>query len=535
MLRRDEAGSASRSGGLHMSAIGAAFARGVASLGGPQVAAAIVVGGIVVGGLGGAYAGSRSSGQAVVPGGELAVYPCPNQGPALLAVKGGQKLLATGRTEDGTWLRIHYPLPGRTEAWVQSSPLTVAGAVASLPVAACAPEVAMAPPDVAPLPPLTAIQNNTPSPPPTPTPAPEPTPSPTPNAGPSLTALTVSTRKISYDTGAYCPTAVKKVTFKVKASDVSGVDGVTLFWREPGASAYARSAMTQAAGTAASGTWQVTLDTKADGITRAGKLAYYAVATDTGGATRRIPTSGSSSITVAVCANTGPTITSASSSSGSSLSWDPLGVGSCRTATNITAVVKDIDGVKSVTLFYRRPGSTAWSSKPMDNTTVKGKWYANLDTLGDKIAITSPPTDSLSWYIKAVDSKDKAAQTKTASITIKRCDTEATFDGGYPLSQTYSCTSATIAIGIYAGDRDQPEHGLKVVFHWTLTNPRTGAGPISGQMTAGAIQGSYYQGTTGAFNGKEFYAGRLTVYAVTTDKYRGTTTSPTTTSQMACR
>ena len=451
-----------------MSAVGAAVARGVASLGGPQVAAALVVGGVVVGGLGGAYAGSRPSGQSVVPAGELAVYPCPNQGPALIAVKGGQKLLATGRTEDGTWLRIHYPLPGRTEAWVQSSPLKVDGAVASLPVAGCAPEVAMAPPDVAPMPPLTAIQNNTPSPPPTPeptptpTPTPEPTPSPTPNAGPSLTSLTVSTKKISYDTGAYCPNAVKRVTFKVKAGDTSGVNAVTLYWREPGASTFVQFGDDRSAGTAASGTWQVTLDTTADGITKAGKLAFYAVATDADGATRRIPNGGSNSITVAVCANTGPTITSASSSSGSSLSWDPLGVGSCRTATNITAAVKDIDGVKSVTLFYRRPGSTAWSSKPMDNTTVTGKWYANLDTLGDKILIVSPPTDTLSWYIKAVDKKDKASQTKSQAITIKRCDAEANFDGGYPVSQTYACTTAaTISIGIYASDRDQPENGLK--------------------------------------------------------------------------
>ena len=314
-----------------MSAIGAAFARGVASLGGPQVAAVVVAGGLIAGGLGGAFVASQSPREAVVPAGELAVYPCPDQGPALMTVKGGQKLLATGRTEDGAWLRIHYPLPGRSEAWVQASPLSVAGAVDSLPVATCAAEVAAGAPDVGPGIELTAILNLSPSPAPTPTPSPTPeptpTPSPTPNAKPSLTALTVSTKKISYDTDAYCPTAVKKVTFKVKAGDAAGLAGVTLFWREPGAAKYAESAMTRSAGTAESGTWQVTLDTTANGITKAGKLAFYAVATDTDGATRRIPAKGANSITVAVCANTGPTITSASSSAGSSLYWDPLGVG----------------------------------------------------------------------------------------------------------------------------------------------------------------------------------------------------------------
>ena len=523
-----------------MSAIGAAFSRGVASLGGPQVAAVVVAGGLIVGGLGGAYVASRPPGESVVPAGELAVYPCPDQGPALMTVKGGQKLLATGRTEDGAWLRIHYPLPGRSEAWVQASPLSVAGAVDSLPVAVCAAEVAAPAPDLVPGIELTAILNLAPSPAPTPTPSPTPeptpTPSPTPNAKPSLTALTVSTKKISYDTDAYCPTAVKKVTFKVKAKDASGLERVTLFWREPGAAKYAQSAMSLAAGTATSGTWQVTLDTNADGITKAGKLAFYAVATDKAGATKRIPANGANSITVAVCANTGPTITSVSSSAGSSLSWDPLGVGSCRTATNITAAVKDIDGVKSVALFYRRPGSTAWSSKPMDDTTVAGKWYANLDTLGDKIAITSPPTDTLSWYIKAVDKKDKASQTKAAAITIRRCDSEAAFEVVRPAGTSYPCTpSATIAIETWTQDRDQPEHGLTVVFYWTLSNPRTGAGPISGKMTANVTKGNYYRGTTGSFDGSVFYSGRLTVYAVTTDKYRGTTKSdPPTTSTTSC-
>ena len=520
-----------------MSAIGAALSRGVTSLGGPQVAAVVVAAGLVAGGLGGASIGSGAfSGQPATTSGELAVYPCPDQGPALLTVKGGQKMLATGRTEDGAWLRIHFPLPGRTEAWVQASPLFVAGAVDSLPVATCQAEVAAGSPDVQPGATLTAILNLAPTPAPTPepTPTPVPTATPVPNKKPSLSSLTVSTAKISYDLGSYCPTAVKKVTFKVKAGDDEGVTGVTLFWRKPGATTYAKAAMSRSAGTGKSGTWQVTLDTTADGITKAGKLAFYAVVTDTAGATRKLPASGASTITVAVCANTGPAITSAKSSSGSSLYWDPRSVGNCQTATNITAVVKDADGVDSVTLFFRRPGSTTWSSKPMDLTRT-GNWSANLDTLGDKITIVSPPTDTLSWYIKAVDGKGKASQTKTASITIRRCDSEANFEVVRPTGTTYPCTtSATIAIETWAGDPDQPEYGLKVVFYWTLSNPRTGDGPISGKMTANVAKGTYYRGTTAAFDGGTFYAGALTVYAVTTDKYNGTTKSSTGTYSMSC-
>lgn len=513
-----------------MSAGGGLLSQVVGSLGGAPTAAALVAGGIVVGALGGgAVSGGVFSGGSSATGtGELAVYPCPDVGPALFTVPGGQAFLVTGKTGDGAWLRIHNPLPGRTEAWVETDPLTLEGALADLPVAECAPEIEAAAAAVSPNPSLTALQMNSPSPSPTPSPA------PTENPRPSLKTLTASTGKISYDTASYCSKAVKAVTFKVKASDASGVAGVTLFWRKPGAETYAQAVMSRTAGTAESGTWQATLDTTKDGITEAGKLAFYAVAADGDGATRRLPGKGAETITVAVCANTGPTIKSASSSSGSSLSWDPLGVGRCRTATSITAAVSDVDGIESVSLFYRRPGSTTWSSKPM--TKAGGKWSANLDTLGDKITIPDPPTGNLRWYIKAVDKKGVASQTKATSITVRRCDSEAAFDNVFPTGSTYTCTAAaTISVETYANDADQPADGLNVVFHWTLVNPRTGAGPISGKMTANTTRGNYYRGTTGSFNGQTYYSGRLTVYAVTTDRYGGTTKSATETYLMSCR
>ena len=108
----------------------------------------------------------------------------------------------------------------------------------------------------------------------------------------------------------------------------------------------------------------------------------------------------------------------------------------------------------------------------------------------------------------------------------------------FPTSQTYACSSTTIGIGTYANDADQPGGGLKVVFHWTLSNPRVPAtravsGVVNGRPVA---RGSNrYEGTTASFNGKTFYAGLLTVYAVTTDKYGGTTTSSTGKFSMSCQ
>ncbi|MHB8959454.1 MAG: hypothetical protein ACYDAN_07495 [Candidatus Limnocylindrales bacterium] len=406
-----------------MSAAGAWLVRALASLGGPQTAVAVLVAGVVAGGLGG-YAITNSQRAGSTTANSVAVYPCPNQGPALLTIAGGQQLLVTGRLADSSWLRIHLPEPGRTEGWVQAGPLTVSGTVDSLPIVSCAAEAGAPPPAIVPVQPLTAILNATPSPAPTPTPSPTPSPSPTQNAHPSLTALTASTTKISYDQGSYCPTAVKKVTFSVKASDASGIASVALNWRAPGATRFTPAMMTRTAGTATSGTWQVTLDTTANGLTTAGNLNYFAFATDTAGATTQLPSPGSKIITVAICANTGPSITSVSSSSGSSLYWvPPGGTGSCQTTTYITAAVKDVDGLKAVTLYFRRPGSTTWSSKPLSQTG--NKWSASLDTLRDKISIPNSPTGTLSWYIKAVDAKGLASQTKSSSITIRRCDSPA--------------------------------------------------------------------------------------------------------------
>ena len=457
-----------------MSALGALLSRGIVAIGGPQTAVVVVVGGLVVGGIGGgAVAAGALGGHAGGPAatGNVPIYPCPNQGPALVTVAGGQQLLVTGRLADGSWLRIHLPEPGRSEGWIQASPVTVSGSIDSLPVAECGAEAVIPAPAVIAALPMTAIVNATPTPVPTAAPTPSPTvaptasPTATPNATPKVASLTVSTRTISYDTGAYCPNAPKTATFTVQASDTSGIAGVVLFWRGPARSAFAQAPMTQASGTAVSGTWQVTLDTTANAITKAGSLAFYAIATDTSGATGRLP-AGSYSINVAVCLNTGPAITSVASSGGSPMYSDPFGLGCTPTTTNITAAVNDPDGVKSVTLFFRRPGSSTWSSKLMDNTIVPPRWYANLDTLGDKI-----PVGTLSWYIKAVDGKNVASQSKTASVAINLCK-----DQTPPVVSTPKPSPSTIRD---TGDPACTAHISTSTITVTAIDPETGISSVT--------------------------------------------------------
>src|SRR5690242_16086542 len=139
-----------------MSAVGAFVAKVVGSVGGPVVTGAIVVGGIAAGAVGGGLIAS-GGGQQASAGSELAVYPCPNTGPQIAVIKAGQQVLATGRNADSTWLRIHFPEPGRAEAWVEAGPLTVDGATSSLPVADCIPELAIAAPSTG------AQESNTPT------------------------------------------------------------------------------------------------------------------------------------------------------------------------------------------------------------------------------------------------------------------------------------------------------------------------------------------------------------------------------------
>ena len=65
-------------------------------------------------------------------------------GPPLLTVKSGQHVHVTGKTADGTWLRIHYGSAGRAEAWIPASAYQVLGSLDGIPVASCAPEALLA-------------------------------------------------------------------------------------------------------------------------------------------------------------------------------------------------------------------------------------------------------------------------------------------------------------------------------------------------------------------------------------------------------
>ena len=127
-----------------MSLLGTWLAKFAGAMGGAPAAGAIVVGGS-------SSASSSARAPAAALGGSPApsvalseIYPCPNMGPPLLTVKSGQHVHVTGKTADGTWLRIHYGSAGRAEAWIPASAYQVLGSLDGIPVASCAPEALLA-------------------------------------------------------------------------------------------------------------------------------------------------------------------------------------------------------------------------------------------------------------------------------------------------------------------------------------------------------------------------------------------------------
>lgn len=302
-----------------MTTVGGVVGRALASLGGPQTAVLLVVGGVIAGALGGgAMASGVFSGPSATSAGELQVYPCPDIGPALASVKSGQKVLVTGRSEDGTWLRIHLPEPGRTEGWVQTKPLTLSQSISSVPVATCAPEIAAAAASFPPGATLTAIQNNSPSPSPTPvptaTPTPSPSPSPTPTAKPTVRPTVKPTAKptapptappTKTPTPTIAPTPTPTpppmpvlklaipspqtiansasslfacrsttITFSVTATNSASITAVTLYWTNMTTTVVSHRAMI-----AVRGGWMLQLDGIKDGLAVASYYPTYAIAT----------------------------------------------------------------------------------------------------------------------------------------------------------------------------------------------------------------------------------------------------------------
>ena len=363
----------------HMSAIGASVGRAVGGLGGPATTAAIVVGRASRSGrsAAGSYAERRlpvaASRRARRASCRCTRAPTPapsrrSRGRPAGARDGPHRGRRPG---SGSTTRR----PGRTEAWVEAGPLTVDGSVASLPVAELRARSSRSRRRRAT---ARGVDDRRPGRtrrrPPTPAPTPTPRPGRRPGRprrrtrGPTVASLTASTRQISFDTARYCPNAVK-TSHVPRPRDGRGRRGrrSTLFWREPGAAAFAQAPMNRVSGTAARRHLggDARHGRERDRPGRQPRLLRDGARRR--GATRRIPATGSNAIQVKVCENDGPGRSRPStSSSGNTLFWNPLGApGNCQTATQHH---RDGQGhrrrARRRPLFYRRPGDAATSRSP---------------------------------------------------------------------------------------------------------------------------------------------------------------------------
>jgi len=286
--------------------------------------------------------------------------------------------------------------------------------------------------------------------------------------------------------------------------------------------------MTLAGGSAQSGTWTATVDTKTNGSWNAGSLAAYVLVLDASGAKTKSPTAGALAIPVTLCVDPGPTFTSGPSAGNATLYADPLNVG-CGSpiGTEIRATITAVDGVKSATLvFTDQAGATV--QRPM--TGYAGNlWSSSINANNDG---TQGP-GNVTFYVVAVDGKGMPTTSGTQSIRVVRCDTAASFDFGSVTSPVYNapaCTPNSVVIQVYASDRDNAaagdtdSHRLQVVVDWKATNLR-GTPGFSGNVRAVFQKGNVFLASVpvGADWTPGLYA--VTYTATSTDIYGGTSKS----------
>jgi hypothetical protein len=349
-----------------------------------------------------------------------------------------------------------------------------------------------------------------------------------------IAGLTASTKSLSYDQGAYCPTATQSVTFTLKASDAGGVASATLYWRKPGESTYRPLPMQMASGSAQSGTWTATVDTKTNGPWNAGNFAAYAVVLDGSGASTKSPTSGALPIPVSVCVNTGPTFTNGPTAGNSTLYADPLNAG-CGSpiGTEISAAITDVDGVASATLVYTdQAGRTV--KRPMGGVSGSNLWTSFINANDDG----TQGSGTFTWQVTATDTKGLSTTSDTQSIRVVRCDTPASFDFGSVTTPVYNaapCTPTSVTIPVFASDPDNgsgDSSRLRVVLTWQATNLRSGKA-YSGQVGTVFQKGNAFIASfpVGADWQATLYT--LTYVATSTDIFGGTSRSVTGKSQIS--
>jgi hypothetical protein len=107
---------------------------------------------------------------------------------------------------------------------------------------------------------------------------------------------------------------------------------------------------------------------------------------------------------------------------------NPLGTGTCiyAQAVQITTAAEDPDGIASIQLWVQRPGSSSYARLNHDFTEKEAIWYNSISTANDKVVTVG----TLFYRAVAIDTKGVSTTSLSGSLSVKRCDTEASISGG---------------------------------------------------------------------------------------------------------
>jgi hypothetical protein len=357
----------------------------------------------------------HSGGSGASPRG-LVLVACPGTGPVLAVIEPGQRLLVTGRSDDGTWLQVYLPGPGLTSAWAPARELQPSGDPNTLPVASC--NVAVASPTGTPI-----VAEVTPSPTPPPTPTPTPTPTATPlNSSPIIADLAASPATIYYPWGGIGPSCgpnsanPNETTITATITDPEGVASATLFYRLP-TRAYASKAMTRAGSTYAASV-NVPL-----AFNHTGDLTYYVVSKD-GSPEAKTRTSPVQTVTVKKC-NIPPSVTDMTFSSQAG-AWHAYArvqgksCGSTKLFAGILVATTDPDGLTEdmTVVFWYTPWHGTLHHVTLKYTNATGFFTGKLFPTDFPAMPNSNSRTMDSWYVTATDTAGGRTTYKLPGQTI---------------------------------------------------------------------------------------------------------------------
>jgi hypothetical protein len=138
------------------------------------------------------------------------------------------------------------------------------------------------------------------------------------------------------------------------------------------------------------------------------------------------PTTVAPTASAAATPNVGPVFSAQPAASRATIAFRPLGTGNCPTAASITAAATDSDGVAQVQLWVKKPGAASFARLSHDFVRAGTKWSNSIDAAKDGVTVAG----TLSFYAVAIDAKGASTTSKAKSITVVRCDTEASINGG---------------------------------------------------------------------------------------------------------